>query len=162
MKSTPLPAIPLLITLAGTILLGSAGFIWLKPEPALSQMELPAIQSTEADMPVTIIQFHSPEMASASTTGILAASPFASDRSAYSRARSAAARQAPPKPVYNPQFVGTSGKGDSIRALIIWMPGEQARSTAIGDDTPWGTLASASSSELHFEGEDGPKTLSMF
>lgn len=158
MTASPLPAGPIVLAVAASVLFAGTAYVWLNPAPKQNSLELPIIQATEAPLPAVPVQYHSTEDAQRATSGIMQSSPFEPGRSAYSRTPPRTA----PKPVYNPQLVGISGKGDALRALIIWKPGEAAQPTAIGDDTPWGPLISATSNELVFKGTDGVKKLSLF
>ena len=160
MKSPPLPALPVLCILIGTGLIVASTFILISPQSTMHLPDLPEQAAPSTNIPSAPLPYHNQQTSSISVSSILSASPFASDRSAYSRAP--ARPPAPPKPVYAPQFVGTLGKGDEIRAMIIWTPGQPAQPTSIGDDTPWGKLVAASSSRLEFDGPDGKKSLSLF
>ncbi len=159
MKSAPLPALPILFCLIGAGLLTASLVLRLQPASP-TDLVLPDVQAMPTAAAVAPLEYHGSQIVSASAAGIQQSSPFATDRSPYSRtvARAAPVR----KQTYNPQFVGTLGKGPSIRALIIWTPGQQPQSVSIGDETHWGTLISATASSLEFEGPDGKKTLSMF
>lgn len=161
MSAAPLPAFPILGILIGVGMLAGAGFVWLAPQNELPQISMPEIADMASDSGSVIeaLEYNSERSNASSIEVALAKSGFASDRSSYSRT---VTKPKAPEPTYQPKFVGKTGKGPSIRALIIWKPGTQPQSINIGDETPWGVLKSATASELHFEGPEGPKTLSMF
>lgn len=159
MSSAPLPAFPILGILIGASLFAGAGYVWLSPQHELTPIALPEIDTMVPELLIEELLFNDERLSASSIEVITASSPFAPDRSAYSRTAAPAKVAAP---TYKPKFVGKTGKGASIRVLIIWTPGSAPQSISIGDETPWGILKSAATSELQFEGPDGTKTLSMF
>tara|TARA_R110001599_G_scaffold248174_1_gene448216 strand:+ start:269 stop:757 length:489 start_codon:yes stop_codon:yes gene_type:complete len=157
------PLTPLLLLILSTVITGAG--IWMYFRPVVSLTTLPDRSGTSA-MPVALSEEPEPVAilprgdSALSARDILARSPFSPTRAAFSRA--APARPAPTAPQYRPEFVGLLGKGEKVRAMVTWNPGETAKVHAIGDETPWGILASATSSELVFQGKDGEKTLKLF
>ena len=92
---------------------------------------------------------------------IVTSSGFSPDRSEYSRSIQRAVSE-PREPEYDPKFVGSLGRGDQVRVMIVWRPGEEARTYSIGDKTPWGYLTDVTSTELKFKNGDSQKNLLIF
>lgn len=161
MSAAPLPAFPILSIMIGVGMLAGAGFVWLAPQEELPQILMPELETVEsdADPAIETLLYNSEGSNASNIEAALVNSAFASDRSSYSRT---VTKPKAPEPTYQPKFVGKTGKGPSIRAIVIWKPGTAPQSISIGDETPWGVLESATASELHFEGPDGSKMLSMF
>ncbi|CAN0302977.1 unnamed protein product, partial [Chrysoparadoxa australica] len=94
-------------------------------------------------------------------TSIQAKSPFARDRKAYSRSVAAPQTQATAVR-YQPRFVGTLGRADRMRAMIIWNPNEPAEIYQVGEETPSGTLISITSLAIVLENEGEQTELKLF
>lgn len=157
------PATPLLLIVLSILIAGAGGWAYFRPVVALAALPVPtetARSQDEASEDTKIILPMPSADSSRLASDVLSRSPFSPGRAAFSRA--APSRQAPAKPEYSPQFVGLLGKGKKTRAMVTWNPGEQAQIHAIGDETPWGKLVSATSSELLFEGNEGQKVLKLF
>lgn len=157
------PLTPLLLLILSAVITGTGIWMYFRPIVSLTVLPdrsgisaMPAALSEEPEPVAILPRGESAQLA----RDILARSPFSPKRAAFSRA--APARPAPAAPQYRPEFVGLLGKGEKVRAMVTWNPGETAKVHAIGDDTPWGKLISATSSELVFEGKDGAKTLKLF
>ena len=157
------PLTPLLLLILSTVITGAGIYMFFRPVVSLTTLPdrsgiaaMPAALSEEPEPVAILPRGESAQLA----RDILARSPFSPTRAAFSRA--APVRPAPAAPQYRPEFVGLLGKGEKVRAMVTWNPGETAKVHAVGDETPWGKLTSASSSELVFEGKDGSRTLKLF
>ena|GEM_PF-3399886 len=157
------PLTPLLLLILSTVITGAGIYMFFRPVISLAALPdrsgIAAIPAAPSEEPEPFAIAPRDESVQ-SARDILARSPFSPTRAAFSRA--APVRPAPAAPQYRPEFVGLLGKGRKVRAMVTWNPGETAKVHAIGDDTPWGKLISATSSELVFESEDGSRTLKLF
>ena len=128
--------------------------------PKQSAMAEKPGKPTKPKTTVEHIRPNNPKLVSGSVSTILANSVFAPDRSEFTLARP---KPPPPKkPAFQPQFVGTLGTGDTLRAMVIWSKDGEAQTHRMGDSTPWGELVSISSTRLEFSGPDGEKELELF
>ena len=115
---------------------------------------------TKPQTTIDRIRPNNPKLVSGSVSTILASSVFAPDRSEFTLARP---KPPPPKkPTFQPQFVGTLGTGEKLRAMVIWSKNGEAQTHRMGDGTPWGELVSISSTRLEFSGPAGNKELNLF
>lgn len=156
------PAIPLLMIVLGTGLFGFGVWVWFTP--LVPQRALPDIPPVEAAAPDTVEPSAVPGAARKpapiqQVPRLLAQSPYSPTREAFSRTPP---RPAPKAPEYQPSFIGVFGTGESARAMVIWKPGEPERTHAVGDQTPWGTLVSASGDRLVFRDGSTERTLTLF
>jgi hypothetical protein len=157
------PATPLLMIVIGTGLLGFGVWAWFTP--LIPQRAMPYIPPIETAAPGTMDSPAAPGTArklapTQQVTRLLTNSPYSPTREAFSRT--------PPRPPapkaqeYQPQFIGLLGKGERARAMVIWKPGEPEKTHAVGDQTPWGTLVSASGERLVLRDGDTERTLTLF
>lgn len=158
--SRAIPLGPLVFGLAGIGLIGVSAYLMLDGKPEHPRTELLAAETSSPEEEVALLTYHDPVRARGFVDIVLGKSPFVSDRSAYSR--SAPQSPAPAEPELNPEFVGIIGRGEAISALVVWEPGQAAQTHVVGDQTPWGVLATATASKLVFEGEKGRKELELF
>ena len=157
------PLTPLLLLAASVLIAGAGNFLYVRPILTPAAFPDPPISS---GTPATAIGPAAPAVVlppadSVGSVGrLLAGSPFSPARAAFNR--HAPLQPAPAEPQYNPVFVGLLGTGETARAMVNWNAGEPAQVHAIGDQTPWGTLISASSTEIVIEGAEGERTLKLF
>ncbi|ABI75947.1 hypothetical protein HNE_2523 [Hyphomonas neptunium ATCC 15444] len=157
------PLTPLLLIAISVLIAGAGNLMYVRPVIAPAALPVVSSNSSQPHQPAdeTPLLIIVPRGDSGeSMRNVLARSPFSPARAAFSRY--APSEPVPAEPQYNPEFVGLLGKGDTVRAMITWNPGEPAQVHAIGDPTPWGELVSASSNELLFEGPAGEKLLKLF
>ena len=109
---------------------------------------------------VGTLQPNRPDQAKQHINSILAHSAFAPDRSEFTLSKPAS--PSPPKSKFSPEFVGTLGSGDTLRALVIWSQNGEAQTHRVGDETPWGELVSIETTRLEFSAPDGMKQLELF
>lgn len=156
-----LPLTPLLLCVIGAGLVLFGGYM-------LATVSAPAVNAplgydqgiSEAQNTQALI-YHDPMKASGSVTSIQTKSPFARDRGAYSRSMAVSQTQSSAI-VYKPKFVGTLGRADRVRAMIIWNPNEPAEIFAVGERTPAGTLISITSLAIVLENEGEQTELKLF
>lgn len=161
MRTAPIPLFPLLACLLGFGMF--AGGIWhtLRAPVENVTFEQPSWTSSEKTAEIVLLKYHDTPLAIEASELIVTSSGFATDRTAYSRSvQTAAARPAAPE--YKPQYVGRLGKGDELRVMIVWKPGDRAQTHSVGDDTPWGKLHKITSTELWFESQNQQKSLSIY
>ena len=161
MRPTPIPMLPVLACIAGASTIGLG--LWLQFNAPDTVIEMPAMQYADQRGAEDIenLKYHDAPITIETAELIVNSSGFSPDRSEYSRT---AQRAAPERrePEYNPKYVGSLGRGDQMRVMIVWRPGEEARSHRIGDETPWGKITEISSTEIAFKAVDRLRTLSLF
>ena len=161
MKPTPIPMMPVLGCLIG---IGTIGFaLWHhfaevnSNSRALALEDVHRVQMEE----VVPLRYYDTPIAIETAEIIVTFSGFSPDRSAYSRSVQRASPE-PREPEYEPKYIGSLGRGDQVRVMIVWRPGEEARSHKIGDQTPWGTVTKITAMEILFNAPDQARTLSLF
>lgn len=161
MNATPVPARPLFFCMVGVGMI--AGSIWysMQPSAEFEFVEFLVPKSLEEDKPPIMHRYHDNVLTIEASETVMKRSGFAPDRTPYSRSIQSSGPVVA-KPDYDPQFVGTMGRGSSLKVMVVWKAGDQPRTHLIGDETPWGKLVEATSAQLIFERDGVRKTLSMF
>lgn len=155
MPNPPLPAGQIVLAFAGLLLLGLGLLVRYLPFDQSETRPLPP--STHLDVGDETLRYFDPIQAAGFREIVQHQSPFVSDRSAFSRT---------PAQVFQnelkPQFVGVVGRGSTLKAMVRWAEQDPVSTHSVGDKTPWGTLVSATSSQLVFNGEYGSRVLRLF
>lgn len=152
-----------LLCLVGLGIVGGSGYIYingLANTPDEVQYS-PSISDKDV-LEIAPIVYHDILRTEGYVDITLSRSPFVMDRSAFSKFDPVEQPPIPAAPEYDPEFVGSLGRGDDMRILVIWGPNQPAASHAIGDQTPWGVLVSASSTKLVFQDEAERRVLDLF
>ncbi len=159
---TSIPLFHILLTCSSIAILAGSLFVWTTPVQLSSELnDRPSQAITPQYNSPPPLDYNIPDQTHFSVSETLKISPFDKSRSAFTRQKTKP-KSSPKKPTHQPEFIGTLGKANSRKAMIVWEPNAIAMTHSIGDDTPWGILTSISSTELIFETDEQTRKLSLF
>ena len=161
MKPTPIPMMPVLGCLIGIGTIGLA--LWHHFAEATPNYGLVALETVDRVQmeEVVPLRYYDTPIAIETAEIIVTSSGFSPDRSAYSRSVQRATPE-PREPEYEPKYIGSLGRGDQAKIMIVWKPGTDPQTHAIGDETPWGRLTDVTNKDLIFDRSGVRISLSIY
>lgn len=157
---TALPAAPIALLVFTFAVLALAIYIWTTPKAPRQSLTTSVTASKVTEAPSGAIVPLAFPSAQNSVSQLLATSPFAPDRSRYSRIQPTQQRTSPP--TYRPKLLGIFGSGTDQYALVTWNPGQTPNRHRLGDETHWGKLMAIEPAGVRFDHSGEERILGLF